>query len=75
MNKVKEVLIGIFGIAFVIAFFGGLIWFLWWDYQNDTAAYVEQCKSIAELANVKEYKAGYGECFVLKDGKIVEVEL
>lgn len=75
MSKLKEVLITIFILVLFAAFAVGLIWLLWWDYNNDTAAYVKQCQEIAELADVKEYKAGYGECFILKDGKIVEVQL
>lgn len=75
MDKVKEALIGIFGIAFVIAFFGGIIWFIWWDYNTDSAQYAAQCKNIAELANVTEYKANYSDCYIVKDGKIVEIEL
>jgi hypothetical protein len=62
------------GIIFVIGLFVGLFWFLAWDNEQDTKANQEDCANIAKIARLKEWKAdGYSDCYLLKDGKIVEV--
>lgn len=52
----------------------GLIYLLSWDYQNDNKAYAEQCQQVAELAGVTEYKSSYSDCYIVKDGKIIEIK-
>lgn len=69
----KDIVIGGLVILAFVAFVVGLISLLMWDYNNDKQAHIEDCKQIAELAYVKEYKADYSSCFLVKDGKIIEV--
>jgi hypothetical protein len=45
------------------------------SFTSVNASLQSMCKQIAELASVKDYRQRNGYCYMVKDGKLTEVEL
>ena len=58
-----------------VSVLAGLMFLLVWDNENDKRIFKENCSSIAKTIGVKEYHADGYDCYVVKDGKIVEIKL
>ena len=53
----------------------GLIFLLVWGDKKDKREFKENCSSIAKTIGVEEYHADGYDCYIVKDGKIVEIKL
>lgn len=74
--KILLTILGYLLIAAIVAgLIVGLVSLLIWDSNNDNRAFNERCEKVAKLAGIKEYNANGSYCYVLKDGKITEVEI
>lgn len=71
MNK-KE--IALFSIIIGVLV-GTLISVLQWDYNNDKAHFKKQCEQIVKISNAEQHHVEYGECYMVKDGKLIKVDL
>lgn len=53
----------------------GVVFIMAWDYNNDKKEFEENCSNIVKTFGAKEYLVDEFGCYILKDGKIVEVKL
>ncbi len=71
MSK-KEIAVFSILVALVV---GAVTTLLAWDFQNDSRNFEQNCQRIAKLSDAQDFYTEYGECYLVKDNKIVKVEL
>lgn len=67
---VVGILVGVAAVAFV----GGFVWLISWAVTHDAKDRQQTCKQIAELAKAESYVEKSYSCFLVKEGKIVEIK-
>ena len=68
----KEIAVFSVIVAIIV---GAVVSFLMWDYNADKEYFAEKCQQIAELSNAQDHLVDYGECYIIKNNKLVKVEL
>lgn len=68
----KEIAVFSIIVALIV---GAVTTFLVWDYQSDAKYYQEKCQKIAKLSDAQDFHTEYGECYLIKENKLVKVEL
>lgn len=46
-----------------------------YDYRNDKKRFENRCSAISKLSNAEDYYAESFNCYIVKDNKLVKVEL